>query len=373
MAYTSQPNFIGVLDGIDVNEINKKIDYSKNKLNDRKNIVNEILNETKFFEEYFTKHFKSNINSNDHLSSNINVCKSLERMANYLLNSKEIKQEEDAEKVKYIFHTDEKYFRKKVEREQSIEQMAKTENDDHENTVIHFLKRDDDNYKKEKIQNISTSRIKPCNVNDEEDVELAISIINDYKDFYDRVTIKLKNKDEDINRYLLTKVKGQLTEDMVYTKDHLLGVFGYNLKNGQKEDAKPSLDIFDFTNWEHIYGKDVTFTGRTVRGKKVEHNITAKGLMFFKPSNDLTNDFNLTLIDLQNTIEKANLNEYERQVLHLAQSGLTLQEIAKEFDLYHMKISRTLRKIAQKIIDVGDRYDLENENKKLLSKELKAA
>ncbi|MDG0860305.1 hypothetical protein, partial [Staphylococcus equorum] len=261
MAFTSQPNFIGVLDGTDVNELNKKIDYSKNKLEDRKQVVSGILNETNFYEEYFTDHFKSNINANDHLSSNINICKSLERMANYLLNSKEIKQEEDAEKTKYIFHTDEKYFRKKVEREQSIEQMAKTENGDHENTVIHFLKKDDSNFKKEKIQTISVNDIKTDKNNNEEDIKYVVSVINDYKDFYDRVTDKLINKDADVNRYLLTKVKGQLTEDIIYSKDHLLGVFGYDLRNGQKEDSKPSLDIFDFTDWSHIYGKDVTFIG----------------------------------------------------------------------------------------------------------------
>ncbi|MDG0860400.1 hypothetical protein M4L21_13785, partial [Staphylococcus equorum] len=98
------------------------------------------------------------------------------------------------------------------------------------------------------------------------------------------------------------------------------------------------------------------------RGKKLENTVTAKGLMFFKPSNDLTNDFNLTLIDLAKTIEKANLTEEEKVILNMAQNGSTLQEIAFEFDLYHMKVSRILRRIAKKIIDVGDKYDLKNKD-----------
>lgn len=361
MAFTSQPNFIGVLDGTDVNNLNNKIDYTKSKLEERKTVVNNILNSTNFYEEYFEDHFKSSINANDHLSSEINICKSLERMANYLLNSKEIKQEEDNEKTKYVFHTDEKYFQKKVGREQSIEQMAKTDSGDHENNVIHFLKRDDENYKKEKIQTISFNDIKPDNTNTIEDVNNVVSLLNDYKNFYDRVTEKLINKDEDINRYLLTKVKGQLTEDMIYSKDHLLGVFGYDLKNGQKEDSKPSLDIFDFTNWNHVYGKEITFVGKNRRGKELEHTVVAKGLMFFTPTNDLNNDFNLTLIDFAETVKKANLTEEEQEILELSKSGLTLQEIALEFDTYHMKISRVLQRIAKKIISVGNKYDLSNQ------------
>ena len=358
MAFTTQPNFIGVLDGVNVNELNKKIDYTKTKLDERKQIVEKILDETNFYEEYFSNHFKADINAGDYLSTEINVCQSLEKMANYLLNSKEIKEEEDNEKTKYIFHTDEKYFKKKVDREQSVDQIAKTENSDHSETVIHFLKRDEGNFKKEKAQTILTSDIKPGKINSKEEIEQVIEVINEYKQFYDRITKKLVNKEKDYNRYILTKVKGQLTDDIIYTKDHLLGIFGYNLKNGVKETTQPSLDIFDFTNWNHIYGKEITFVSSNPNKKDKEHTVIAKGLMFFKPTDDFQDDFNITLIDLQNTIKKANLTEEEKQILDLAQRGLTLEEIAREFKTYHMKISRTLKRIANKIISVGDKYDL---------------
>ena len=69
MAFTTQPNFIGVLDGVNVNELNKKIDYTKIKLDERKQIVESILDETNFYEEYFSKHFKADINAGDYLST----------------------------------------------------------------------------------------------------------------------------------------------------------------------------------------------------------------------------------------------------------------------------------------------------------------
>lgn len=360
MAFSTQPNFIGVLDGTDVNELNKKIDYSKVHLEERKEVVGSILDDTKFYEDYFSDHFKANINAGDHTSSNVNVCKSLERMANYLLNSKEIKEEEDKEKTQYVFHTDEKYFRKKVDRELSIDQMTNSENSDHENTIIHFLKRDDGNFKKEKIQSIDVRDIRPTKHNTQEDVEMVKSIILDYKNFYDRITEMLVTKDKSINRYLLTKVKGQLTDDMIYSKDHLLGIFGYDLKHGEKETSRPSLDIFDFTNMKHIYGDTVEFTGMTKRGSIVKHSVLAKGLMFFKPTSDMTNDFNLTLIDLENTIKKANLTDEESKVLSFSQNGMTLDEISIELHTYPTKISRILKRIAKKIVSVGDKYDLKN-------------
>ena len=358
MAFSSQPNFNGVLDGTDVNELNKKIDYSKIHLEERKEVIEKLINGTAFYEDYFSDFFKANINAGDHLSTDVNVCQSLERMANYLLNSKEIKQEEDAEKTKYVFHTDEKYFQKKVNRETSVDHLSKSANPDHQDNVIHFLKRNETNYKKEKVQDINYKSLKPTKTNSQEDIDEVKRILSEYRVFYDSVTEKLLDKDRDVNRYLLTNTKGQLTDDMIYTKDSLLGIFGYNLKNGTKEDAKPSLDIFDFTNESHLKGKVIEVEGRTVRGEYVSNRIMARGLIFFKPTSDYTDDFNLTLLDLQETIKKANLTEEEQIVLSMSQNGSSQFEIATYLNTYDMKISRILDRIVRKIRKVGNKYDL---------------
>ncbi|RFP78074.1 hypothetical protein D0N41_22060 [Bacillus subtilis KCTC 1028 = ATCC 6051a] len=63
----------------------------------------KILNETNFYSEYFDGYFKTGITTKDFLSHQNNVCKSLDRMATYLLTSDEIKKEEEQEKTEYIF------------------------------------------------------------------------------------------------------------------------------------------------------------------------------------------------------------------------------------------------------------------------------
>lgn len=354
MAFTSQPNFMSVLDGTDVNELNKRIDYTKTHLEERKEVVEEILNSTNFYEEYFDSYFKASINSGDPLSKDVNVCKSLERMANYLLNSKEVKQAEDAEKVKYVFHTDRRYFQKKVNREHSIGQMMDVDNDDYEENVIHFLKTSEPNHRKSKSQTTDLRNIKVSKVNSEEHVEKVKGIVKEYQSFVDYITEKLVNKDRSVNRYLLTKTKGELNDDIVLTKDFLLGVWGYNLKN-LSESNKPDMNRFDFTNIHHVKGREVAF----INNKGKESVINVKGLMYFNPYLDPSDELSFTLYDFEQTVKKANLTEEEKFVLSSIRQGLTQEETARELDTYQKKISRTIDIIAKKIIKVGNKYDLE--------------
>lgn len=346
MALSNQTNFIGVLDGTNVNDINKKIDYTKTKLQDRIETVNNILDETEFYSEYFSDFFKGSINSGDHLSNDVNVCKSLERMANYLLNSDEVKAEEDKETTQYVFHTDEKYFQKKVERERSMEAMSETVSGGHTDHVIHFLKRDGKNYKKPKQQFITDDDLKIPG--------LVGQVLSDYSAYNDFITSELKNPNSKFNRYLLTKAKGQLSWDMLYTKDHLLGIWAYDLQNFY-ESTVPDIDVFDFTNRNHLGG--FTIQMKDKKGKEFNHHV--KGLLYFKPEFDPNDDFSFVLMDLQNTIDKAGLTHFEKVVLNHIRNGAQKNKIAEALGVSHVKISRTMDIIAAKVSRVGNKYDLE--------------
>lgn len=354
MAFSSQ-NFTGVLDGTDVNELNKKIDYSKTHLKERKEVVEDILNNTDFYGEYFDNYFKTSITSRDALSSDVNVCKSLERMANYLLNSKEIKQEEDAEKVKYVFHTDENYFRKKVEREHSLSQVMSAENEEYEENIIHFLKTSETNHKVKKRQTPDLKNIRVSKVNSEEDVEEVTQIVNEYQSFIDYITEMLVTKDRSINRYLLTKTKGELTDDIILTKDSLLGIWGYKLKN-TAESTLPNMDVFDFTNMDHVKGTDLVF----INNKGKETKVKIKGLMYFKPKTLMAeDDFSFVLCDFEKTVEKANLTKREQSVLELLREGHRNVDIERILNISQKTVRYDIETIAKKIIRVGNKYDLE--------------
>jgi len=339
MAFSTQQNFLAELDGTTVYELNQKIDYSKLTLDERKREVESILENTDFYSEYFSEHFKGSINSGDSLSQEINVCKSLEKMANYLLNSEEVRKMEDAEQTKYVFHTDAQYFRKKIERESSLEFLL----DSGEGT-IHFLKRNEKNYKKPKTQVITKDDL------DRKD-ELG-EILRNLQAYSEFINQELKNPNTKFNRYLLTKIKGQLSADMVYIKEKMLGVFGEDFVTC-KEGASPDLDVFDFTNHSHLNGFTLETTDK--KGRKKKEFI--KGLLYFKPYLDLNNDFSIILTDLQNTIDKANLTDIEKYVLNEMRNGSTKKEVAETLNCSHVKVTRTMEIIASKVAKVGNKYD----------------
>lgn len=343
MTFSTQQNFTAELDGVTIRDLTNKLDYSLTTYKDRLELVKSILSGTKFFEMYFSDYFKANINTREVLSSNVNVCKALERFTDYILNSKELKQQEDGEKTKYIFHTDPNYFQKKLDRELKVSQIAPNENgsDKSEENVIHFIKREHGNSKKPKVQ-----KILPQDLNKENECG---RILTEYNQFLQLVTEELKKKDKSkYSRFLLTKTKGELFNDMVYTKDHLNGVFGYDLK-GFNESSILFLDVFDFTNKRHLLGGKV----ETESGKILQ----AKGLLYFKRTYDPNSEWDLILMELQKTIDKANLTEKELLTLDMMRQGLRHGEIAQELNIHHQEISRLIDRIAVKVTKVGNKYD----------------
>lgn len=354
MTFMSQ-NFDGVLDGVKIEDLNKKIDYSKTCLKDRKKIVNDILSDTDFYEDYFDNYFNASINSNGSLSEDVNVCRSLEQMANYLLTSDEVKQEDREKKTKYVFHTDENYFQKKVNREKSIRQIMNIENDDHEDNVIHILRTSEENYKLKKKQTPDLKYVRESKYNTKKDVERVTRIIKEYQLFIDFITEKLISKDRSVNRYLLTKTKGTLMDDIIVTKDALLGIWGYKLKPSS-ETRKPDMDIFDFTNINHVLGTHLTF----INNKEEETAVKVNGLMYFKPQQlDSEDEFTFVLLDFENTVAKAGLTKRERQVLEHLRNGLRNVDIEREMNISETTVRYDISLIAKKIIKVGNKYDYE--------------
>lgn len=340
--FSTQQNFVGELDGTTAHEISSKVDYTKTKLADRKEHVEELLNENNFFPEYFADYFKPNINVTDFTSESNNVCKTLEKMANYLLNSDEIKAEDDKEKTVYVFHTDERYFQEKVGREASVEAFGGETGSFEE--VIHFLVRDQENFKKSKDQRISSS-----DLNREGFVG---EVLRNYQQTLDFVTKELKSGNSKINRYLLTNTSGEIRQDMLYSKDALLGTFAY--RTNAEESTEPDMDVFDFTNKSHIKGKRFTFVGPD--GKETKINV--KGLMYFKPKYDPNSEFDLVLIDFQKTVDKANLTDMEKEVLEMLRSQYSNVEVQKELEIDKSKFESTVNGIVSKIVKVGEKYDL---------------
>ena len=315
MAFTSQQNFLASIDGVTANELNRVMDRTLDNYDERKACIENTLEGTSFFEEYFTDYYNVNASQNDYLSLENNVCKVLENYASYLLNSKDI---DDEESQQYKFYYDESEFMRAINKDVKY--------DDKGQEVIDFLLANQSNYKKAKDQKITAADL---NRND-----VVGEVLRDYKSYIDTLD------NSDMQAYRRNRLKGEVQRDMILAKDGLLRVHGYNLRYFS-ESTKPNLEVFDFADFNQLKG--YTIDGIESRYAKVD------GLLRMKFNGDFQYDFQCILYDLDILIEKTKLTERERECLNYFRNGLTNTKISDILGVDHSVISRNVDRAIKKV------------------------
>ena len=315
MAFTSQQNFLASIDGVTANELNRVMDRTLDNYDERKACIENTLEGTTFFEEYFTDYYNVNASQNDYLSLENNVCKVLENYASYLLNSKDIDNEESQQ---YKFYYDESEFMRAINKDVKY--------DDKGQEVIDFLLANQSNYKKAKDQKITAADL---NRND-----VVGEVLRDYKSYIDTLD------NSDMQAYRRNRLKGEVQRDMILAKDGLLRVHGYNLRYFS-ESTKPNLEVFDFADFNQLKG--YTIDGIESRYAKVD------GLLRMKFNGDFQYDFQCILYDLDILIEKTKLTERERECLNYFRNGLTNTKISDILGVDHSVISRNVDRAIKKV------------------------
>ena len=315
MAFTSQQNFLASIDGVTANELNKVMDRTLDNYEERKACIESTLEGTTFFEEYFTNYYNVNASQNDYLSLENNVCKVLENYASYLLNSKDI---DDEETQQYKFYYDESTFRRAVNKDMKY--------DDKSPEVIDFLLANQSNYKKAKDQKITATDLKRSDYLGE--------VLRDYQTYIDVLNTS------DMKVYRRNRLKGEVQRDMILSKDALLRVHGYNLRYFS-ESTKPNLEVFDFADFNQLKGYSVD--GVDPHYSKVD------GLLRMKFNGDFQNDFQCILYDLDILIEKTKLTERERECLNYFRNGLTNVKTSDIIGVDEKSIRRSIDSAINKV------------------------
>ncbi|CDQ21228.1 helix-turn-helix transcriptional regulator [Halobacillus karajensis] len=216
------------------------------------------------------------------------------------------------------YYTNNKYFQRKLDRELSIEgliQGGKNEDEERGEEVLHFLLRNQKNFKKPKHQKISE--------NDLTRSDFLGKVLQDYNEILEQITKDLTEKKNDGKRYLRTRAKFQINQDMIYTKDSLLGTFGY--ETSISESTVPNLDVIDLRNPAHI-----------------------KALLPLKIEFDPNNDLSFIILDLEESINET-LNECEKIIVEMVRDGFLVKEIAEEMGITYKQAQYRIRKIIKKI------------------------
>ena len=315
MAFTSQQNFLASIDGMTANELNRVMDRTLDNYEERKKCIESTLKGTSFFEEYFTEYYNVNASQNDYLSLENNVCKVLENYASYLLNSKDI---EDEESQQYKFYYDESTFRRAVNKDMKYDEKGPE--------VIDFLLANQSNYKKAKDQKITSSDLKRN--------DYLGDVLRDYQTYIDVLN------NSNMQAYRRNRLKGEVQRDMILSKDALLRVHGYQLRYFS-ESTKPNLELFDFADFNQL-------KGYTVEGVD-PHYTKVDGLLRMKFNGDFQNDFQCILYDLDILIKKTKLTERERECLNYFRNGLTNVKIGDIIGVDEKSIRRSIDSAIKKV------------------------
>lgn len=326
MAFTSQQNFLASIDGVTANELNRVMDRTLDNYDERKKCIEKTLEGTSFFEEYFTDYYNVNASQNDYLSLENNVCKVLENYASYLLNSKDI---DDEESQQYKFYYDESEFMRAINKDVKY--------DDKGQEVIDFLLANQSNYKKAKDQKITAADL---NRND-----VVGEVLRDYKSYVDILD------NSDMQAYRRNRIKGEVQRDMILAKDALLRVHGYNLRYFS-ESTQPNLEVFDFADFNQLKG----YSLRVPEDIKDKNHSRVDGLLRMKFNGDFQNDFQCILYDLDTLIEKTKLTKRERECLNYFRNGLTNTKIGDIIGIAESttrdNIDRAIKKVNKKAFEL---------------------
>lgn len=300
-----------------VAESKRKIDYTKNKLDERKEIVEGILNDGSF-EDYFDERFKVNLTSADKLSENDYHCNALEKLADYLLNSQEVKEDKKSDEFEYKFYSDENSFRKAIEREPSIDGMSQ---DSEKENVIHFLKNENLNFKKSKNQKITKQDL------DRED-DLG-QILNNYKTYLDALNEELTMIDEsNLSRFKISTIMGQVKNDMILSKDMLLGVFAY--KTNAEESSVVEWDLVNYSDKEHV-----------------------RALLNLKTGVRADKDLQYLVEEFDDIYRKANPTKLQKDIVKLLREGRGTTDIGFELGITKQRVNKNLEMLIKRICKLG--------------------
>lgn len=319
MAFTSQQNFLASIDGVTANELNRVMDRTLDNYEERKKCIEETLEGTTFFEEYFTDYYNVNASQNDYLSLENNVCKVLENYASYLLNSKDIDNEETEV---YKFYYDESEFMRALNKDVKY--------DDKGPEVIDFLLANQSNYKKAKDQKITAADLRRNDYLGE--------VLRDYQTYIDVLN------NGNMQAYRRNRLKGEVQRDMILAKDALLKVHGYTLRYFS-ESTKPNLELFDFADFNQLKG----YSLRVPEDIKDKNHANVDGLLRMKFNGDFQNDFQCILYDLEILIKKTKLTEREKECLNYFRNGLTNIKISDILNIDKSVVSRNIDRAIKKV------------------------
>ena len=332
--------FRGSIDNKTILDYKNKLDYNIDDLEIRKQEIRELLSvesigEIEFSNEAFWNEVwdmgvcKANINTDESLWSETNVCLTLESMANYLL-AKHTKEKRDNIKIYDSYEL----FKRAIQEQEAIRKYGESEEDG----MIVF--RQKKNYKldpKPSVTSKDKSRFKE--INDYDNYKHYLMALRDSRELREELADKL-NLDNKIKIKSSSDIYKFLLRHLPLVSDDMLNV------KLQRERAikwkSPLKDMGNEIDWDNLDMFDE------------EH---VKALLAVPKDMEVASDMYMTRDML---VEKANLTDVQMQILQLWQKDKTFQSIANTLGMSHSNVKKHLDKIVTKVINQYEKEYEEN-------------
>jgi len=316
MAFQShRTRFKGILAGIEQEKI-IELDYQRENIKERLDYVNKKYSYVrKYYEEYTSEYYKVNVNTDDNLSSDINIFKAIERDGNYLLNSLDIPRDSQH---KYNLLTQEE-FDKKLKDEKKVDLFGED--------LVDVLK---PSFSNEFIN----MDLKITNKDLTEDSEMG-EVLRDY----DAIKYHLKDEMRKIKlkqgSYLnvnkAKKMLGTINCDMLDVKTSYKGITRPSTKLGDIGSA-PDYDSIKYSNPAHI--KAII---SNVRFGEIEPDSMLSHLAY---------DIEKATKSLY---ENDKLDDLDMEIIDCINSGMTIRATGEELNRDKKAIQQRLDKICRRV------------------------
>ena len=311
--FTRPKYFTEVLDGTTLDEIGKKIDYKRSKLEERKELVENIVEDTSFFQDYFDEYYNPSPTNSEVLSEQDSVCLMLERLGSYLLASDEVKEERNINKIEYKFITSKSYFDKKLNKEAHYDEIT-----DNNILDIMLFVRKESNYLKCKQQKINSDDYK------QGDMGEILSQYQKYIDIVNKENELTKNSKRDKKT---ARLVSSVNYDMLDVKNSYKGTIDF--KNITKNVGEKYVGDIDYNNIKII---------DTV-------------LKLGQASGEI-NDIHAIILDIDMALEKLHLSDLEKEIIRLYRLGATKQSIATDLGISRPYVFQKITFIEKKLMEL---------------------
>lgn len=324
--------FRGELAGIKVNELNN-LDYDITTKDERLDFINKKLEQVNpFYEEYFDikivedeegkkeiAYFNYSPNVTDELSFDINICKTLEGYANYILNSKDLPREKQQ---KYNILSEEDF--KKILR-MEVPMSSFNENDEVEDDECMDIL---DTRKENDYTNLN-HKISKSDFEDEEVKDVLLSY-QKYKDYLKNQMELIKNKQEaDIELFRAKRILGSINDDMIQSKIKLKQIRCHAKRLGDESPTNDMSEI-DYTNLEHV-------------------KILIKNCRFGEIEPD--NEMSYMAYDMETAIKLLHregvISDKDYEIIFMINDGMSNVEIAKYIQRDEKVVRRCLDRVSK--------------------------